>query len=190
MNMGLIILIIVIVIIVLWFIATYNSLVSLRNSVKTQFSQMDVQLKRRADLIPNLVETVKGYAKHESDTLEKVVQARNAYASATTPEDKIKSSNELSGLVNKLLLLQEAYPDLKANTNFIQLQNDLKDTEDKISNSREFYNTTVLSYNNKVQTVPSNIVASLCKFKEEPLFEANETDREAPKVSFDDKKEA
>ncbi len=188
MNIGLIILIIVIVVILLWLVITYNNLVSSRNKVKTQFSQMDVQLKRRADLIPNLVETVKGYAKHESETLEKVVEARNKYTSASNSDDKMKASGELTGLVNKLLMLQESYPDLKANTNFIQLQSDLKDTEDKISVSRQFYNDTVMKYNNLVQTVPSNIVASLFKFKEEPLFEISEAEKEVPKVSFEDKK--
>ncbi len=189
MNIGIIILIIALIL-VIWFIATYNGLISSRNSVKTQFAQMDVQLKRRSDLIPNLVETVKGYANHESETLEKVVKARNQYANAATPEDKIKASGELSGLVSRLLMLQESYPDLKANTNFIQLQTDLKETEDKISVARQFYNDTVLRYNNMVEKVPSNLVASLCKFEKEPFFKIDEAEKEAPKVSFDDKKEA
>ena len=155
----------VIVLILIWFIATYNSLVVLRNKKDNEWSQIDVQLKRRADLIPNLVETVKGYAKHESETLEDVVKARNTYVTATTENDKVKASNELEGALTKLFALAESYPDLKANTNFISLQNDLKETEDKISYARQFYNDAVLTYNNKVTMVPSNIVASIANFK-------------------------
>ena len=135
----------VIVLILIWFIATYNSLVVLRNKKDNEWSQIDVQLKRRADLIPNLVETVKGYAKHESETLEDVVKARNTYVTATTENDKVKASNELEGALTKLFALAESYPDLKANTNFISLQNDLKETEDKISYARQFYNDAVLT---------------------------------------------
>lgn len=117
--------------------------------------QIDVQLKRRADLIPNLVETVKGYAKHESSTLEEVIQARNSFVSSKTPEEEMKNSNMLTEAVSKLFALAESYPDLKANQNFLSLQNDLKDTEEKIALARQFYNDTVLMYNNKVQTVPT-----------------------------------
>ena len=185
MPVWLIVVIVIVVIIALWFIGTYNSLVGLRNRVKDQWSQIDVQLKRRADLIPNLVETVKGYAKHEKSTFEDVVNARNAVANASTKEEEMKANGELSGVLNRLFALAEAYPELKANENFMSLQNDLKESEDKISMMRQFYNDTVLSYNNKVQTIPSNIVANLCHFKEETFFQVDEKDRETPKVSFE-----
>ncbi len=187
MSTGLIIgiiIIAIIVILVIWYVVTYNSLISLRNRVKDQWSQIDVQLKRRADLIPNLVETVKGYAKHEKSTLDEVINARNSFNSASTKEEEIKANGELTGMLNRLFALSEAYPDLKANQNFVSLQNDLRDTEDKISTMRQFYNDTVLTYNNKVQTIPSNIVASIAHFKEEEFFEINEKEKEAPKVSF------
>ena len=187
MSTGLIILIVIIaivVLLVLWYFKTYNSLITLRNRKDDQFSQIDVQLKRRADLIPNLVETVKGYAKHESETLENVIKARNAYASATTTNDKVKASGEITSALNKLFALAESYPDLKANQNFMSLQNDLKDTEDKISMARQFYNDTVLTYNNKVEKVPSNIVANMFGFKKGEFFQIDESEKEAPKVSF------
>ena len=187
MSTGLIIgiiIIAIIVILVIWYVVTYNSLISLRNRVKDQWSQIDVQLKRRADLIPNLVETVKGYAKHEKSTLDEVINARNSFNSASTKEEEIKANGELTGMLNRLFALSEAYPDLKANQNFVSLQNDLRDIEDKISTMRQFYNDTVLTYNNKVQTIPSNIVASIAHFKEEEFFEINEKEKEAPKVSF------
>lgn len=178
------IVVIVIVLIALWFIITYNSLVGLRNRVKDQWSQIDVQLKRRADLIPNLVETVKGYTKHESETLENVIKARNTYLSATTPEDQIKANNELSNFVTKLFALSESYPDLKANTNFMQLQDELKDVENKIASARQFYNDTVLQYNNKIEMFPSNIIAGMFNFKRETFFEAAAAERENVQVKF------
>lgn len=179
-----IIIIVIVVLIIAWVFATYNKLVDLRNRVKDQWAQIDVQLKRRFDLIPNLVETVKGYAKHESSTLDAVINARNSFNTAGTKEEEIKASGELTGMLNRLFALAEAYPDLKANQNFVSLQNDLRDTEDKISTMRQFYNDTVLTYNNKVQTIPSNIVASISHFKEESFFEIDEKDKETPKVSF------
>lgn len=187
MNTGTIILIVIAVIVVLlilWYFATYNSLISLRNRKDDQWSQIDVQLKRRADLIPNLVETVKGYTKHEKTTFEDVVKARNSFVTASTPEEEMKASGEMTKALNKLFALSEAYPDLKANENFISLQNDLKETEDKISVARQFYNDTVLTYNNKVQMVPSNIVANMAGFKTATFFEVNEEDRKNVKVSF------
>lgn len=187
MKTGTIILIVVIAIIVLlilWVIATYNSLISFRNRVRDAWSQIDVQLKRRFDLIPNLVETVKGYTKHESETLENVIKARNTYLSATLPEDQLKADGELTKAVNKLFALTESYPDLKANTNFTDLQNQLKETENKIAMSRQFYNDIVMQYNNKVEMVPSNIVANIFKFKKEAFFEAAEPERENVKVQF------
>ena len=175
----------ILLVILLWFFSTYNSLVSLRNKKDDQWSQIEVQLKRRADLIPNLVETVKGYAKHEKSTFEDVVKARNTYVAAKTPEEEMAASGAVTEALNKLFALAESYPDLKANENFMSLQNDLKEIEDKISYSRQFYNDSVLSYNNKVEMVPSNIVANLANFKKASFFEAEEKDKETPKVSFE-----
>ncbi|MDD4706478.1 MAG: LemA family protein [Bacilli bacterium] len=178
------ILLIIIVILVFWIISTYNTLISLRNKVKNQWSQIDVQLKRRFDLIPNLVETVKGYTKHESETLEKVIQARNTYLSAETPEAQMEASGELSKVMSKLFALSESYPDLKANTNFMDMQNSLKDTEDKISYARQFYNDIVMKYNTKIESVPSNIVAGMFNFKAEVFFEAVAEEKANVKVKF------
>ena len=178
------ILIIVLVLIVLWAISVYNSLVALRNRVKDQWAQIDVQLKRRFDLIPNLVETVKGYTKHESETLEAVIKARNTYVSATVPEEQMKADGELTKAISKLFALTESYPELKANTNFQALQQELTETESKIASARQFYNDTVMVYNNKVSMVPSNIIASLFKFNKEAFFEANETERQNVQVKF------
>ena len=174
----------IVVVIALFIISIYNTLVQLRNKVRNQWSQIDVVLKTRADLIPNLVETVKGYAKHESETLEAVIQARNTYVSATTPEDQMKASGEITNALNKLFALSESYPDLKANTNFMDLQQKLTDTEDKIRYARQFYNDAVNKYNNKVEMFPSNIVAGMFHFEAAKLFEIAEADREAPKVQF------
>ena len=179
-----VILIIVVVLIVLWAISVYNKLVVLRNRVKDQWAQIDVQLKRRFDLIPNLVETVKGYTKHESETLEAVIKARNTYVSATLPEDQMKADGELTQAISKLFALTESYPELKANTNFQALQQELTETESKIAAARQFYNDTVMIYNNKVSMVPSNIIASLFKFNKEAFFEANETERQNVQVKF------
>lgn len=184
MPVWLIVILVIVVILVLWVIATYNLLVSFRNRVKDAWSQIDVQLKRRFDLIPNLVETVKGYTKHESETLENVIKARNTYMSATLPEDQMKADGELTKAVSKLFALSESYPDLKANTNFNDLQNQLKETENKIAMSRQFYNDIVLQYNNKVEMVPSNIIANMFHFKKETFFEAQETERENVQVKF------
>ena len=134
--------------------------------------------------MPNLVETVKGYAKHESSTLEEVISARNTYLSANTPEDEMKASGAITDALSKLFALSENYPDLKANQNFLSLQNDLKETEDKISYARQFYNDAVLSYNNKVEMVPSNIVAGITNFKKATFFEVDNKDKEVPNVSF------
>ena len=179
-----IIIIVIVVLIIAWVFATYNKLVDLRNRVKDQWAQIDVQLKRRFDLIPNLVETVKGYAKHESETLEAVIQARNTYVSATTPEAQMKADGDLEKAISKLFALTESYPELKANTNFQHLQQELTETESKIASARQFYNDTVLLYNNKVEMVPSNIIASIFKFKKETFFEANEAERENVQVKF------
>ena len=175
----------VIILLVFYGIGVYNKLVNSRNKVKDQWAQIDVQLKRRADLIPNLVETVKGYAKHEKNTLTEVIEARNNFVSAGSINEEIEANNQLTGALNKLFALSESYPELKANQNFISLQNDLKDTEDKISYARQFYNDTVLTYNNLVQMFPSNIVANMFKFEVYEFFKIEEKEKEVPKVSFE-----
>ena len=174
----------VVVLIALYFMSTYNGLVKLRNMVKDQWSQIDVLLKRRADLIPNLVETVKGYTKHEKETLEAVINARNKAVSAQGVEEEMKANGELSGALSRLFALAESYPELKANENFMDLQNNLKETEDKISYARQFYNDAVLKYKNKLEVFPSNIVGSMFGFKPEPFFEATEKEKENPQVKF------
>ena len=180
-----IIAIVVIILLIIGFIITnYNALVQLRNKVRDQFSQIDVQLKKRADLIPNLVETVKGYAKHEKGTFEDVVKARNTYLTANTVEEKGEADKQMTAALNKLFALAESYPELKANENFLDLQNQLKEVEEKISYARQFYNDSVLAYNNKCEMVPSNIVASLFHFTKEKFFEASEEDRKNVKVEF------
>ena len=175
----------VIILLVFYGIGVYNKLVNSRNKVKDQWAQIDVQLKRRADLIPNLVETVKGYAKHEKNTLTEVIEARNKFVSAGSINEEIEANNQLTGALNKLFALSESYPELKANQNFISLQNDLKDTEDKISYARQFYNDTVLTYNNLVQMFPSNIIANMFKFEVYEFFKIEEKEKEVPKVSFE-----
>ena len=175
----------VLVLLVIWVVSTYNGLVILRNKVKDQWAQIDTVLKRRFDLIPNLVETVKGYAKHEKETLEKVIQARNTYVSASTPEGQMKADGELTQAISKLFALSEAYPDLKANTNFTDLQKELTETEDKIQYARQFYNDSVLAYNNKRQMFPTVIIANMFGFKDEAFFKANDEERENVKVSFE-----
>jgi LemA protein len=181
--MGWIILIVIVVLVIL-VISLYNGLVGKRNRVKNSWSQIDVQLKRRFDLIPNLVETVKGYASHEKETLEAVVSARTKYLSAETPEDMMNANGQLSQVLGRLFALSEAYPDLKANQNFAHLQQELSKTEDKISYARQFYNDVVLTYNNSVQMFPTNIIASMFGFKEEPFFRTDEIERETPQVKF------
>lgn len=172
------------VILILFVIGTYNSLISLRNKKDDQWSQIEVQLKRRADLIPNLVETVKGYAKHEKSTLEDVVNARNTYLSASTPEDQLKADGQLTAAVNKLFALAESYPDLKANENFLSLQKELTTCEEKITYARQFYNDSVLSYNNKIELFPSSIIASMFHFEKEKFFEASADERKNVQVKF------
>ena len=170
------------------FVVIYNGLVRLRNQVKNAWAQIDVQLKRRYDLIPNLVETVKGYAKHERETLDSVTQARNL-AQKISAEGSIaarsKAETELSSALSRLLAVVENYPDLKANQNFLALQEELTSTENKISFSRQFYNDSVLRLNNQIQMFPSNVIAGMTGFKAEEFFEVNvAAEREAPKVSF------
>ena len=187
MPTGMIVLIVVVVLVVLLLIyvaSTYNKLVDLRNRVHDQWSQIDVQLKRRFDLIPNLVNTVKGYAKHQEKTLEQVIEARNNYNKATTQDEKMAANNELSQTLSHLFAVAENYPDLKANTNFLELQTELQDTENKIAMARQFYNDTVLTLNNKIEMFPSNIIAGLFHFKKEEFFQAVEEERENVKVEF------
>ncbi len=174
----------VLVLLVLYVVGTYNGLVKLRNRVKDQWAQIEVQLKRRFDLIPNIVETVKGYAKHESETLKGVIEARNKFTVASTPEQEMEANNQLTGAIRQLFALSESYPDLKADSNFLKLQETLEDTENKISTTRQFYNDTVLSLNNKVEMFPSNIIANMFGFKKEAFFEAPAEAKEAPKVEF------
>lgn len=178
---------VVVVLIIVVFIATYNKLVRLRNQVKNAWAQIDVQLKRRHDLIPNLIETVKGYMKHERETLEAITKARNLaqQAASSGPGARAKAETELSSALGRLLAVVENYPDLKANQNFLALQEELTSTENKISFSRQYYNDSVLSYNNRTQMFPSNIVASMTGFKASEFFEVSVAgEREAPKVSF------
>jgi LemA protein len=177
--------VVVVLAIVLW--TLYNGLVRLRNQVKNAWAQIDVQLKRRHDLIPNLVETVKGYMKHERETLEAVTKARNLaqQVSSAGAGERAKAEGELSSALSRLLAVVERYPDLKANQNFLALQEELTSTENKISFSRQFYNDSALKYNNQTQMVPSNIVASMFGFKASEFFEVTlAAEREAPKVSF------
>jgi LemA protein len=177
--------IVVVLAIILWVL--YNGLVRLRNQVKNAWAQIDVQLKRRHDLIPNLVETVKGYMKHERETMEAVTNARNLaqQVSSAGAGERAKAEGELSSALARLLAVVENYPDLKANQNFLALQEELTSTENKISFSRQYYNDSALRYNNQTQMVPSNIVASMFGFKASEFFEVTlAAEREAPKVSF------
>ena len=184
MNITLIIIIAIVVVLVIALIAMYNNFVKLRNLVDNAWAQIDVQLQRRLDLIPNLVETVKGYAKHESGTLEEVTNARAAVANATTPQDKMAADNVLTGTLKSLFAVAEAYPDLKANTNFLDLQNQLSDTEDKISYMRQSFNDCVMKYNNALQTFPGNIFAGMFGFKPRESFDAAAGSEVAPSVQF------
>lgn len=171
--------------VMMWF-GIYNSLVTTRNWAKESFSQIDVQLQRRNDLIPNLVETVKGYAAHEKETLDAVVKARQQLIDLgnATPEQINEASNALSGALSRLLAVAEAYPDLKANANFMELQRSLTDTEDKIAKARMLYNSAINQYNTKIQVVPNNIVAGVSGFTPMTFLEATEEARVAPKVQF------
>lgn len=176
---------IVIALIVVIFIGNYNSLIRLRNQVKNAWSQIDVQLKRRHDLIPNLVETAKGYMKHERETLQSVTQARSKAVSAGTVGEKSKAEGALSGAISRFFVVVENYPDLKANQNFLALQEELTSTENKIGFARQSYNDQVLFYNNKIQMFPSNVVAGMFNFRPEEFFEIEEKgEREVPKVDF------
>ena len=177
--------IIVIAVIAIYGVSIFNSLVRLRNQVKNAWSQIDVQLKRRHNLIPNLIETVKGYMTHERDTLENITKARSAAVDASSITDKSKAESQLSGALGKFNLVVENYPDLKANQNFLSLQEELTSTENKISFARQSYNDQVLFYNNKIEMFPSNLLAGMYNFIKEEFFEIEvEEEREVPKVKF------
>ncbi len=175
-----------IILLVFVLMAIYNKLIRLRNTVKSSWSDIDVQLKKRYDLVPNLVETVKGYASHEKTVFEKVTEARSLAMQATSPAEKAKAENMLAGTLKSLFAVAEAYPELKANANFLQLQTQLQELENNIEYARRYYNAVVRDYNITVESVPSNIVASMFGFKQEEFFElaAPEAEREPVKVSF------
>lgn len=175
----------IVLLLVIWLISAYNSLVRFRNQVKNAWAQIDVQLKRRYDLIPNLIETVKGYMKHEAETLEKITKYRSQAMNAQGVADKGKAEGMLSGALRQMNIAVEKYPDLKANQNFLALQEELTSTENKISFSRQNYNDQVLFFNNKIQMFPSNIIAGMFGFKLADFFEVeSQEERTAPKVSF------
>ncbi len=179
-----VVVVLILIILVATVIGTYNSLIKLKNSVEEAFSTMDVYLKKRRNLIPNLVETVKGYASHEKETLEKVIQARNMATQATTPEESIKNENMLTGTLRSLFAISENYPDLKANTNFLDLQAQLKAIEDEIASSRKYYNAVVKAFNTKIEVFPSNLIAGMFHFERRTMFEIQEEERENVQVQF------
>ena len=182
---GLIIGLGIVLLILAWIAGTYNSLVNLRNRAKEAFSTMDVYLKKRWDLVPNLVETVKGYAKHESETLEKVISLRNVAYSDLSEDQKIETNKQLSQGLSKIMAVAESYPDLKANSTFLSLQTELSKIENDIANSRKYYNGIVRKLNTKIEMFPSNIIAGMFKFETQKMFEvSSEEERENVKVQF------
>ncbi len=179
------ILLAIVIVLVFAGVAMYNGLIRSKNQVENAWSQIDVQLKRRLDLIPNLVDTVKGYAAHEQETLQQVIAARNAaIAAPDTPEGQEAPNNMLSGALGKLFALSEAYPDLKANQNFLALQEELTATEGRVAYARQFYNDAVLGYNNKIESVPTVFVAKMLGYEQREYFEADESARTVPNVEF------
>lgn len=184
MTTALMIIIGIVVVLLLYIILTYNGLVTLRNRVKEAWSDIDVQLKRRYDLIPNLVEVVKGYASHEKETLERVITARNVAMSANGAKEKGEAENVLSGALKNLFALSENYPDLKASTNFLELQRELTDTENKIQAARRFYNGNVKDFNTKIEMFPANIIANMFNFKANDFFSIADEEKENPQVKF------
>ncbi|WP_426572700.1 LemA family protein [Aquihabitans sp. McL0605] len=180
----LVVLIVLVIVVGLIFVVLYNGLVALKNKVEAAWAQIDVQLTRRSELIPNLVETVKGYAAHEKDTLDAVIRARNAAQSASGPQEAAAADNMLTGALKSVFALSEAYPDLKANTNFLALQEELTATEDKIAYARQFYNDTVNKYNTKIQTLPSNVIAGMLNYAPREYFEAAGEARGPVSVQF------
>lgn len=188
MSTTVIIILVVVVLLVIWGVSIYNNLVRLRNNRENAFANIDVQLKQRHDLIPQLVATVKGYATHEKEVLMRVTEARSAAMGATTINDKIQAENALSSALSGLKISLEAYPDLKANQNFLQLQGEISDVENKLAATRRFFNSTTRELNNAVQTFPSNIFAGMFGFSKEPMFEIPQADRaamdKAPEIKF------
>ncbi len=181
----LIIVLAIVLLLVLYLVVAYNGLIRRRNQIENAWSQIDVQLKRRLDLIPNLVETVKGYAAHEQATLERVIQARNAaIAAPDTPVAQAQADNQLTGALRSIFALGEAYPDLKANQNFLQLQDELTHTENKVGFARQYYNDTVLAFNNAIRTFPGNVFASAMARTKKDMLEIPPETREVPKVKF------
>lgn len=174
----------IVVLLLLYVWSLYNGLVQLKTSIEEAWSQIDVQLKRRADLIPNLVETVKGYAKHEKSVFSEVTKARSALMSAKSLDSKAQASDQLSGALGKLFAVAEAYPELKANDEFLQLQKELSDTEDKVAYSRQYYNSTVMDYNVKIKVFPNSLIAGQLGFGPKDFFGATDTERQAVKVTF------
>ena len=176
---------IILIVVIAFVIATYNGLVVARQKVKNAWSQIDVQLQRRFDLIPNFVETIKGYMTHEKETLTKVTELRTSWANATTVDEKAELNNQLSGTLKTIMAVSENYPDLKANQNFLEMQEELRNTENKISFSRQFYNDSVTMYNTKLEVFPSNLIAGWFGFKSESLFAAESDEaRKNVKVDF------
>jgi len=185
MTIVLIIVLVLFAIVILWAVGIYNGLIGLRNRVREAWAQIEVQLKRRYDLIPNLVNTVKGYAAHERGVFEKVTEARANAVAAGSVAERAKAENMLTAALKSVFAVAEAYPQLKANENFLALQEELSSTENKISFARQHYNETVMDFNTRIQTVPSNIIAGLGNFKAEQMFEVEDAaQREAPKVQF------
>lgn len=184
MSTGIIILLVVVAAVVVWVVGTYNGLVTLRNRVKNAWSQIDVQLKRRYDLIPNLVETVKDYMSYEQETLQQVIQARNTAINAEGPAQQGQAEGMLTGALRQLFALVENYPDLKANQNVMSLQEELTSTENKISFSRQHYNDMVMTFNTRIEQFPANIVAGMFNFAAQEFFEIEEGAREVPKVDL------
>ena len=178
----------IIVLLGIIFASMYNSLVKLRNNRENAFADIDVQLKQRHDLIPQLVDTVKGYAAHEKETLDRVIQARNGAVNAKSIDEKINAENQLSSALSGLKITLEAYPDLKANQNFLQLQEEVSDVENKLAAVRRYFNSATKEYNNAVQTFPSNLIAGMCGFSKEIMFDLGQNERanleQAPKISF------
>jgi LemA protein len=184
METAVLVVIAIVVLGVLWVIVKYNQLVGLRNRIENAWSQIDVQLKRRYDLIPNLVESVKGYAAHEKEVFEKVTEARSAGMNATTPQQQGEAENMITGTLKSLFAVAEAYPELKANENFKMLQEELSGTESKIAYSRQFYNDNVMAYNTLIQSFPANIIASNFGFTQHEYFPMDDTARERVDVKF------
>lgn len=177
--------IVIVVLFLVWFFSYYNKIIKTENRIDNAWAQIDVQLKRRADLIPNLLEAVKGYMKHEKEVLENVTKARTSLLNAGTPQENMEADNMLTGALKTLFAVSENYPDLKANTNFLNLQDELAHTENKVSYARQHFNDSVLNYNNTIETFPGFIFANMMNKKERDMLQIPVEDREVPKVSFD-----